>query len=154
MLMAWGPFRFTIPTYSVETLQRAVSPRVEAQPIIGAAPSLHRLGPGNETITLESTFHPHHLNGAGLMQLEGVRQAVNALTPLALVHLGGTGPNIFGRWVATDISDEQTMMSVMGTPQTVTTTLQLTRYDTTPGRSIAIAAAIGSVFSGNMRLGF
>ncbi|NKW09928.1 hypothetical protein HGG76_11490 [Ochrobactrum tritici] len=58
MLMAWGPFRFTVPNYSVETISRSLSPRMEEQPIIGAAPLLHRLGPGAEEITLSSTFHP------------------------------------------------------------------------------------------------
>lgn len=44
MLMAWGPFRFTVPNYSVETISRSLSPRMEEQPIIGAAPLMHRLG--------------------------------------------------------------------------------------------------------------
>ncbi len=32
MLMAWGPYRFTVPNYSVETLTRSIVSRVEAQP--------------------------------------------------------------------------------------------------------------------------
>lgn len=47
MLMAWGPFRFTVPNYSVETTRRSIQPRVAPQDIIGSAPTLHRLGPGN-----------------------------------------------------------------------------------------------------------
>lgn len=79
MLMAWGPYRFTVPNYSVETIRRSVQPRIETQPVISAMPTVHRLGPGNEQITLQSTFHPHHLNGRGLSQLSGIRLAVNAL---------------------------------------------------------------------------
>lgn len=44
MLMAWGSFRFTVPNYSVETIRRSLQPRAEANPIIGAAPLIHRLG--------------------------------------------------------------------------------------------------------------
>lgn len=143
MLMAWGTFRFTVPTYSVETIRRSIQARVEPQPVIGAAPILHRLGPGNETISLESTFFPRHLNGRGLSQLAGVRQAVNSLTPLPLVHINGAGMNIFGLWVATAIEDEQTQIGTGGTPQQITTTLQMTRYDSTPARMAAVSLVLG-----------
>lgn len=153
MLMAWGQFRFTVPNYSVETLRRSIEPRVEAQGIIGVAPSLHRLGPGNEKVTLSSTFHPRHLNGRGLAQLAGVRAAANNLTPLPLVHINGAGQNIFGNWICTSIEDEQTTFDTAGTPQVVTVTMSLTRDDKTSARSIAMSAVIGGIdFS--VRLGF
>lgn len=155
MLMAWGPYRFTVPNYSVETLRRSIQPRVEPQPVIGAAPTLHRLGPGNEVVTLESTFFPHHLNGRGLTQLAGIRQAVNAVVPMMLVHFNGALHNVFGLWIATAVEDEQTSFDAQGAAQMVTTTLSLMRYDGGGGRSIALAAALGSVnFSLSMRLGF
>ena len=153
MLMAWGPYRFTVPNYSVETLRRSIEPRVEAQNVIGAAPSLHRLGPGNEKVTLSSTFHPRHLNGRGLEQLAGVRAAVNALTPLPLVHINGAGMNVFGNWIATSIEDEQTVLDNVGTPQVVTVTMNLTRDDTSSARSLAISAVVGGI-NFSVRLGF
>lgn len=160
MLLAWGPFRFTVPTYSVESIRRSIQPRVSPVPVIGRTPPIHRLGPGNEQITLESTFHPHHLNGRGLSQLAGVRQAVNALTPLPLVHVNGRAMNIFGSWVATQIDDSQALLDVAGTPGTVTVTMSMMRDDASPARAIAIAAAadfsIGSNVSASfsIRLGF
>lgn len=166
MLMAWGPFRFTVPNYSVETIRRSIQPRISPQPIIGAAPTLHRLGPGSEEITLESTFHPRHLNGNGLSQLAGVRQAVNMLTPMQLVHVNGAGMNIFGAWIATSISNEETTLDHSGTPQTVSVTLGMTRYDQSSARMIAMSMAIGGLslsagvgfggvsFSASLRLGF
>ena len=153
MLMGWGPFRFTVPNYSVETLKRSTEPRVESQAIIGAVPTLHRLGPGNDRITLSSTFYPRHLNGRGLEQLAGVRQAVNNLVPLPLVHINGAGQNIFGMWVATSLEDEQTMFDTIGTPQSVTVTMAITRDDKTTARSIAMSASVGGI-SFNVRLGF
>lgn len=157
MLMAWGPFRFTVPNYSVETIRRSLQPRAEAQPIIGAAPLFHRLGPGNDEVTLESTFHPRHLNGRGLSQLSGVRQAVNALKPMHLVHINGAGINIFGLWLATSISNDETELDHMGTPQTVTVSISLSRYDQSEARMQALSTALGVDSSGlgiSLGLGF
>lgn len=144
MLMAWGPFRFTVPNYSVETIRRSVQPRVEPQPVIGAMPPVHRLGPGNETITLDSTFHPRHLNGRGLAQLAGVRMAVNSLTPHMLVHVNGASQNVFGMWIATGVDDEQTILDASGRPQMVTTTLSLLQYGGGGTRGLAMAALFGA----------
>lgn len=155
MLMGWGPFRFTVPNYSVETIRRSLQARVEAQPVIGAKPSLHRLGPANETITLSSTFFPRHLNGGGLAQLAGVRQAVTALTPLMLVHMSGRNHNVFGRWVATSIEDEQTSFNAGGAAEMVTVTLTLIQDDRLSTRSIALGSILGAVnFGISTRLGF
>jgi phage protein U len=147
MLMAFGPFRFTVPTYSVETLRRSVQPRVEAQPVIGALPRLHRLGPANEQISLSSTFHPHHLNGQGLSQLSGVRQVVNALQPMMLTHIDGSRPNVFGLWIATGLEDESTLFDPSGKPSQVTTTLTLLQYGggAASARAIAMGVVAGSL---------
>ena len=154
MLMAWGPFRFTVPNYSVETVRRSIQPRSEEQPVIGALPPIHRLGPGNEGITLESTFHPRHFNGRGLAQLAGVRQAVNAQVPLQLVHINGAGMNIFGLWLATSIENEETVLDHMGTPQTVNATLALMQYGGSMARSIAMSTVLGGIsFSGGLNIG-
>lgn len=149
MLMAWGPYRFTIPNYSVESTGRSVQPRVEEQSIIGAPPTLHKLGPGLETISLESTFHPRHLNGRGLTQLAGVRQAVNAMLSLPLVHINGAGHNIFGNWVGMSLKDKQTIFDTNGTPQEVTVTMQL-KPDLSVARNIARSAILSGSFSGSI----
>ena len=125
MLMGWGPFRFTVPLYSVEDLERRVSARVKSQPVIGRRPPTHLLGPDEETITLQSTFHPHHLNRMGLAQLAGVRAAGVAGTPHMLVHVGGL---VFGLWVAREISDQQTTFDGAGVPQIVTVSMTLVHY--------------------------
>lgn len=153
MLMGWGPYRFTVPNYSVETIRRSIQARVSSQPVIGARPKLHRLGPGDETITLSSTFFPQHLNGNGLTQLAGIRQAVNAQESLQLVHINGAGMNIFGRWVATSVEDEQTMLDHSGAPQCVTSTLTLMLDEETTARGIAVAALLGTAnFSASLSI--
>ena len=157
MLMAWGPFRFTIPNYSVETIQRSVNPRVETQPVIGGMPPVHRLGPGNEQITLQSTFFPQHFNGRGLAQLSAIRRAVNAQTPMMLTSINGAVPNVFGLWIGTGIEDEQTIFNPAGAPSVVSTTLTLLQ-DGGPNalvRGIALEAAVSlGGFSASVRIGF
>ncbi|MDR6954114.1 phage protein U [Ancylobacter sp. 3268] len=145
MLMAWGPFRFTVPNYSVESIRRSLQPRVEPQPVIGAMPSIHRLGPANEAISLESTFHPRHLNGRGLAQLAGVRLAVNRLTPMQLVHFNGAGINIFGLWIAVSLDSEETMLDTRGTPQMVSAHLSMIQYGGSEARAIAEIAVLGTM---------
>lgn len=147
MLMGWGPFRFTVPNYSVERIRRVIQPRAEPQPVIGAIPPIHRLGPGNDAIVLESTFHPLHLNGRGLQQLAGVRQAVNAQAPYQLVHINGAGMNIFGLWLAMSVDSEETLLDHNGTPQIVRASLELVFYDRSPARAAAAGAVLGSGLS-------
>lgn len=159
MLMAWGPFRFTVPTYSVESIQRAHHARAEPQPVIGRAPSIHRLGQNNPTITLSSTFHPRHFNGNGLAQLAGIRQAVDSLMPLQLTHINGGQMNIFGTWVATSVESEETVLDHRGISQVVTVALSMMQYAASPGRAIAQVAALagglglnGSFNAGGMNI--
>lgn len=125
MLMQLGPFRFDVPTYSVEDIKRSVSSRVAVQDVIGGAPATHLLGPGDETQTLSSTFFPYHLNGGGLLQLEGVRAACQRQTPLMMVSLSGF---VFGRWIITEVGDNQSIFGVGGVPQKITVQMSLLRY--------------------------
>lgn len=125
MLMALGPFRFRIPTYSVEQISRKVSSRVASQDIIGSRPTTHLLGPGAETVNFSSTFFPFHLNGGGLGQLEGIRAACVVQAPLMLISVAGL---VFGRWIIEDVGDERTQFGPSGSPQVVTVDMNLTRY--------------------------
>lgn len=164
MLMAWGPFRFTVPNYSVETVRRSLSPRMEEQPVIGAAPLLHRLGRAQRRSPSVNISSPA-LQRPGPSQLAGVREAVNALVPLHLVHVNSAGQNIFGQWLATSISNEETTFDTAGTPQTVTVTLAMKRYDQSAARLAALSLSAGGIslsagigaggsFNVSLRLGF
>ncbi len=125
MLMQMGPFRFTIPTYSVEALKRRAGGRVATQAVIGGAPPTHLLGPGDETMDLESTFFPRHLNGGGLAQLEGVRAASKVQIPMMFVSITGS---VFGRWVITEVGDHQTYFTPAGVPEKVKVDMSILRY--------------------------
>ena len=125
MLMGWGPFRFTVPIYSVESLSRSAGARVESQMVIGSRPPTHLLGPAEETISLESTFHPYLLNKGGLAQLAGIRAATVAGIPNMLVHISG---GVFGMWVCREINNEETIFAPGGAPQMVTASMTLVLY--------------------------
>lgn len=125
-LMALGPFRFSVSTYSVEEMKRSLESRVASQPIIGAAPRHHLLGPGDETITLTSTFYPFHLNGGGLGQLTGVRAACRAQAVLPLVGANGVR---YGAFVIKSIGNTDTLYHPNGTAQKIDVDLNLIRYN-------------------------
>ncbi len=125
MLMALGPFRFTVPTFTADTLDRQTSGRVAHQNVIGAPPPTHLLGPGPSTMTLNTTFHPLHLNRAGGLMLDAVRAACALQTPLMFVSIVG---RVFGRWVIESVDSSETLFAPNGRAQTVTATLKLTRY--------------------------
>ncbi|MBC6714806.1 phage tail protein [Aurantimonas sp. DM33-3] len=125
MLMALGPFRFTVPTFTVDTRDRSTSGRIAHSEVIGADQPTHLLGPGPSTITLSTTFHPMHLNRAGGAMLEAVRLACAMQTPLTFVSILGA---IFGRWIIESVDSGETQYAPNGQPQTVTATIKLTRY--------------------------
>jgi len=124
-LMRLGSFVFGVPTFSYEGLSRKVSARVESQPVIGAAPPTHLLGRNADTLSLTCTFYPFHLNGAGLLQLRGMQEAVKAQTPMMFVSVGGM---VFGRWIITDIDEQQSHIHRSGTPQQVDANINLVEY--------------------------
>lgn len=125
MLMGWGPFRFTVPNYSVEDLARKAAGRVRPVPVVGRKPQLHVLGPDPVRIDLQSTFHPQHMNRNGMTQLAGVRAAVEQQLPYILLNARGI---LFGRFVGVEVQEEQTDFAFGGTPGSVTTTLSLMEY--------------------------
>lgn len=134
-LMMLGPFIFAVPTFSFETLQQTVSARAEGQAVIGAAPPTHRLGPEADTITLSSTFYPHHLNGQGLAQLRGIQQATRAQVPMMMVGINGI---VYGRFLITSVSNTQEQF-FRGTAQAVTVDMELLEYVGPGGGGTSIA---------------
>lgn len=126
MLMMLGPIIFAVPTFSAEGLDRQVSARAEPQPVIGAPPPVHLLGPNADTLTITCTFYPFHLNGGGLAQLAVLQEMCRRQVPLMFVSIGGL---VFGRWVVTSVGENQTFFHPRtGAPQRVDVTISLTKY--------------------------
>ncbi|KZL17702.1 Phage P2 GpU [Pseudovibrio axinellae] len=125
VMMRWGRFIFSVPTYSVEELKRKVEGRVSSVPVVGAVAQVHTLGANPDTITLQSTFYPHHLNRFGLTQLRGIQAAVRSQEPSLLVH--GTG-SVLGMWVGRLSDETESIWGVHPVPQKFVTSLALTQY--------------------------
>ena len=125
-MMRLGPFIFAVPTFAADSLSRKVSGRVEAVPVVGGSPPIHRLGPNADTLTMTATFYPFHLNGAGLAPRRGIQEATRLQIPLMLVGINGL---IYGRWVLTDVGEAQSFFHPRsGTPQKVDVDISLTQY--------------------------
>lgn len=143
ILMGYGPFRFEIASFAYEKLKRKHEANIQVQKIIGGRPSLHRMGYEAETLSITSTFFPHHLPGnRGLFQLAGMRAAVGTSMPLIgnRVAFG----DIFGRWALKSIEDGHEEIFIDGLGQKIEVTMELL-FDG-PGRSASAASAIARIF--------
>ncbi|MGH0003179.1 phage tail protein [Pseudovibrio ascidiaceicola] len=125
VMMRWGRFKFQVPSYSIEELKRKVESRVVNVPVVGAVAQVHTLGANPDSMTLRSTFFPHHLNKLGISQLRGVQASVRAQGPALLVH--GSGKPL-GLWVGRANSENESFWGTDAIPQKFTTDLELTEY--------------------------
>lgn len=125
VMMRWGRFRFSVPTYSIEELKRKVEGRVSPVPVVGAVAQVHTLGANPDTITLQSTFYPYHLNRMGIGQLRGIQAAVRVQGPELLVH--GSGVPL-GLWVGRASDETEGFWCANPTPQKFVTNLVMIQY--------------------------
>ena len=122
MLIGLGPFRFSVPTFSVEQIQRQSQGRLADVEIVGRKPSTHKLGPGLRTFTLDSTFYPLHLNRAGGLMLDAVHLACDQQTSLMMISITG---RVFGRYTIESVGDTSTMFAPGGKAQIVNTNITI-----------------------------
>ena len=81
VMMALGPFTFSIRTAAYRALERRRQQRMAHHTPIAGPVITQILGPGNETMRLEGTIYPHYrggANGSGLGQIEGLRALAKA----------------------------------------------------------------------------
>lgn len=124
VLMGLGPFRFSMRTMAYDELQRKLDVRAESQMIIGARPSIHYLGPGDETVTLSGTYYPYFISGRGLSQLQAMYTAAAAGVPLMMASGGG---RVFGRFMIRSIDNADTYLLRNGAPQKIEFSCTLVR---------------------------
>ena len=127
-MLAWGPFTFSVPTFSPDKIGRQSSGRIGYNEVHGARPIPHKLGPGSPAFSIETTFHPLHLNRAGIPMLRGLHAAAEAQIVFGLMHITGVGSLILsgldlGEWILKDLDDGQSMQSPTGVFQTITVKL-------------------------------
>jgi len=124
MMMALGPFVFSLSTLAYQQLQRQMAWRHASSERIGARAAYQYLGTGEETIELSGVIH-HEITG-GPVNLDHVRELAETGQPWPLVT--GTG-EVLGSFVITAVSDTHTLFERDGSARKIEFSLSLTRVD-------------------------
>lgn len=139
-IMSYGPFRFSLSSFTYEQMKRTAEARLKEVDIIGRRPSLHRLGLGSETMSFTSAFHPLHLRGnSGLSQVSGLRANLGQSYPL-IGNRTGVG-DMFGSWALKEVEETHTEIFIDGLGQCVAVELSMI-YD---GRNRSAGAAMALI---------
>ena len=133
-MMRLGPIKFQHSGIDFNSLSRKDNYRWGTLNLLNQTPAKQAMGIGDKTITLSGIVFPHYdptpnlgINTyIGKNQIHRLRQYAELQRPFVLSD--GSG-RIYGRWVITDITEEQTNFLIDGTPQKQTYTMSLASYD-------------------------
>lgn len=122
VMMAVGPFRFSLETAAYDELERAQSWRWASVDRLGSRPAKQYLGPGDDSIMLRGCIYPHYRGGLG--QVEKMREAAD----MGVAHhvVDGNG-RVWGDYVITDIREGQRVFFSNGAPRLQTFDITLSR---------------------------
>ena len=123
MMLALGPYRFSLNTSAYQSLKRSSEYRWPSTPRIGKEPLLQAIGPGCDRIDLDGVIYPHFRGGLG--QINAMRDSAAKQEPLMLIN--GQG-NVLGRFVITQIEESQNTFLADGAPRKIEFRLSLERY--------------------------
>ncbi len=123
MMLALGPYRFSLNTSAYQSLKRSSEYRWPSIERIGKEPLLQAIGPGCDHIELDGVIYPHFRGGLG--QINAMRDSAQRQEPLMLIN--GQG-NVLGRFVITQIEESQNTFLADGTPRKIEFRLSLERY--------------------------
>ena len=115
VMMILGPYPFTISTAAYDALKKTSAWRWPSQARLGRVPAQQFMGRDSQTIQISGKIIPH-FNG-GLRQVELMRVAGDLGTPLLMIDGRGF---IWGDWVITSISDNQSMFMADGAARKIT----------------------------------
>jgi phage protein U len=112
VMMAVGPYRFSLETAAYQELERSSSWRWASVDRIGARSAQQYVGPGDDTITLHGCIYPHFRGGLGQVAL--MREAAD----MGVAHhvVDGTG-RVWGNYVITDVREGQRVFFSNGAPR-------------------------------------
>ena len=123
MMLALGPYRFSLNTSADQSLKRSSEYRWPSIERIGKEPLLQAIGPGCDRIDLDGVIYPHFRGGLG--QINAMRDSAAKQEPLMLIN--GQG-NVLGRFVITQIEESQNTFLADGSPRKIEFRLSLERY--------------------------
>lgn len=123
MMLALGPYRFSLNTSAYQSLKRSSEYRWPSIERVGKEPLLQAIGAGCDRIDLDGVIYPHFRGGLG--QINAMRDSAAKQEPLMLIN--GQG-NILGRFVITQIEESQNTFLADGAPRKIEFRLSLERY--------------------------
>jgi len=123
MMLALGPYRFSLNTSAYQSLKRSSEYRWPSIERIGKEPLRQAIGPGCDRIDLDGVIYPHFRGGLG--QINAMRDSAAKQEPLILIN--GQG-NVLGRFVITQIEESQNTFLADGAPRKIEFRLSLERY--------------------------
>ena len=123
MMLALGPYRFSLNTSAYQSLKRSSEYRWPSIERIGKEPLLQAIGPGCDRIDLDGVIYPHFRGGLG--QINAMRDSAAKQEPLMLIN--GQG-NVLGRFVITQIEESQNTFLADGAPRKIEFRLSLEHY--------------------------
>lgn len=123
MMLALGPYRFSLNTSAYQSLKRSSEYRWPSIERIGKEPLLQAIGPGCDRIDLDGVIYPHFRGGLG--QINAMRDSAQRQEPLMLIN--GQG-NVLGRFVITQIEESQNTFLADGAPRKIEFRLSIERY--------------------------
>ena len=124
VMMALGPYRFSIASAAYQSLQRRAAYNWSSIERIGASPARQYVGPAGETISLEGVIYPSFSGGLG--QVDKMRLTAGLGLPLPLIE--GRG-RVLGFWSIIGVDEGQTIFERGGAAQRIEFGLELERYD-------------------------
>lgn len=123
MMLALGPYRFSLNTSAYQSLKRSSEYRWPSIERIGKEPLLQAIGPGCDRIDLDGVIYPHFRGGLG--QINAMRDSAARQEPLMLIN--GQG-NVLGRFVIAQVEESQNTFLADGSPRKIEFRLSLERY--------------------------
>ena len=124
MLMALGPFRFSLDLAALESLQDRETARIEQMQRAGAMPTPQFLGPGERAVMIDAVIYKEVLAPGGPLQVELMRVAIRQGLRLPLIARSG---HFYGFFMIEEMSIEKTHVLPNGTFQKMEVTLRLIR---------------------------
>lgn len=123
VMMALGPYRFSISTAALQSLDRIAEYRWADHDVVGAKPRSHFIGPGLNEIELSGTIYPFYRGGFD--QVEQMRLIAGKGEPLRLVD--GLGRDL-KLWSIRRVVERQQELFVYGVPRKVEFEISIKEY--------------------------
>lgn len=135
VLMAWGPFQFTVGAAAYEQFIHSFGARWEKHPIIGRRPAAQYLGPQDELVRLRGTIFPDATGAGSAATIASLVQAAGQPTAYTLISQDGTINGVYRLERAQRIGTE---IGPGGAPQKLTYDFEFAAHEDGEGQIFSL----------------